>query len=643
MRKTDRLTWRLSFLVIAIVVVAVVAYGLMATRISRRYALGSARDVLKFNSESIRSGIERLMMSRDNAAVKELLDDLSRDSTVYRHIGLVSHPSGRVVVSSRERSPIRLVRTERACLVCHATEPPTLRAESVAFQATVPDGDRILHVVTPILNKPSCRTADCHAHSSPEQVLGLLHAKYSLGSVHELMASLSSSIVLSAALAVLLLVPLLWLMFRQLLGLPLRGLMAGLQALAADDLAFRFRSPRRDEIGMLEGAFDKMAERIQAQQTELRDAYEYLESIVEHSADIIITVGPDGLIQTFNRGAEQALGYAREELLGTRIESLFADPRERDAAIARLTLRDNVANYETRFLTKGGEVRHVLLTLSRLRDRDGNAIGTLGISKDVTTEKDLQQQLIRSESAAAIGRAVTGIQHAIKNMLNVLQGGLYLVRLGLKKDKRTRIEEGCDMLEDGLKRITRLSQGMLKHAREWTIDPEPTDVARLVETVVAELKPTARKQRVELGAESSPQLPTVQCDPGLVHMVLMDMATNALEACGEKEYETTGKRKVVLRVTNGPDREHISIEVQDNGVGMSAEILQGIFTPFFSTKKKLGTGLGLSLAARIIALHGGRVSARSTPGEGSTFQIVLPVGGPQVEPGVSDGKEGDGH
>jgi PAS domain S-box-containing protein len=630
MRKTDRLAWRLSFLVIAIVVVAVVAYGLIATRISREYALGSARDVLEFNSESIRSGIERLMMSRNNAAVKMLLEDLSRGSSVYRHVGLVSHPAGEVVVSSRERSSPRLERSERTCRACHATEPPTLRAGSVAFQAAAPDGAQFLHVVTPILNKPSCRTADCHVHAGNRQVLGLLHAKYSLGSVHELIASLSYSIVLPTALAVLVLVPLLWLLFRQLLGLPLRGVVAGLQALTADDLTFRFRTTRRDEIGMLEGAFDRMADRIQAQRTEIKDAYEYLESIVEHSVDIIITVSPDGLIQTFNRGAEQALGYARAELLGRHIETLFADPRERDAAIARLALRDNVVNYETRFVTKRGEVRHVLLTLSRLRDRDGNAIGTLGISKDVTTEKDLQQQLVRSENAAAIGRAVTGIQHAIKNMLNVLQGGLYLVRLGVKKDKPTRIDEGCEMLEEGLKRITRLSQGMLKQAREWTIDPEPTDVGRLVETIVTELGPAAHNQRVELVAESAPELPTVQCDPGLVHMVLMDMATNALEACGEKEYETTETRTVVLRVTNGPDREYIAIEVQDNGVGMSAEILQGIFTPFFSTKKKLGTGLGLSLAARIVALHGGRVSAKSTPGEGSTFQIVLPLGGPQA-------------
>ena len=94
------------------------------------------------------------------------------------------------------------------------------------------------------------------------------------------------------------------------------------------------------------------------------------------------------------------------------------------------------------FSPKGKEVRHVLLTLSRLRDREGNAIGTIGISKDVTKEKELQDRLVQSQAAAAIGQAVTAIQHAIKNMLNTLTGGSYLVRHGITKDNKERMEEG---------------------------------------------------------------------------------------------------------------------------------------------------------------------------------------------------------
>ncbi|MHC4970321.1 MAG: PAS domain S-box protein, partial [Planctomycetota bacterium] len=136
-----------------------------------------------------------------------------------------------------------------------------------------------------------------------------------------------------------------------------------------------------------------MTARDQAHRDELRSAMEYLGGIIENSADMIITVTPDGFIETFNRGAEEALGYSRAEVIGRPIETLFADPRERDIAVARLADSDNVRNYETRFLAKDGQIRDVLLTLSRLRDREGNAIGTFGISKDVTQEKELLREL----------------------------------------------------------------------------------------------------------------------------------------------------------------------------------------------------------------------------------------------------------
>src|SRR3990172_8061296 len=124
-------------------------------------------------------------------------------------------------------------------------------------------------------------------------------------------------------------------MFRRTLGTPIRQMAAGIQAIAGNDLSFRFETDRSDEFGLVEEAVDQMAARIQAHQTELSDAREYLEGIVENSADIIITVNPKGSIQTVNRGAEQVLGYRREELIGQQIELLFADPRERAAAIAR--------------------------------------------------------------------------------------------------------------------------------------------------------------------------------------------------------------------------------------------------------------------------------------------------------------------
>jgi len=623
------------------VVVMITATGLAGSYLSRRFALESASSLLKFNSVSLRGAIDGLMMSRNNSGVRSLLQDVIRGSDVYRDISLVSHPQGEVVASGVVPLGKRLGLNDGSCKLCHMGEaPPRVGHAALDSVTTGPDGRRLLRVVTPILNGANCQTADCHVHDASPPVLGFLSMEYSLARVDKLAASLGLLMVIAALAAAALTTGALFLVFRRLLDRPLRGLVAGLGSLAADDLSFRFGTRRNDEIGMVEKSFDRMAARIEAQQRDLRQTMEYLEGIVESSADLIITVNPAGLIETFNRGAEEALGYGREEVIGKRVETLFADPRERDVAIKRLQDTDNVTNYETRFLTKGGETREVLLTLSRLRDREGNPIGTFGISKDVTEEKELQRKLLESERIAAIGRAATGIQHAAKNMLNTLHGGLYVARVGRKRGNDAMVEEGHAMIEEGLERIGELSRHMLMYAREWKIEPQPTDLAQLAARVAVAVKRTAEDRGVTYRAEVASDLPLLSCDPSLLHMVLMDLVSNALDACEMREYGDGTKGEVVLRIFAPPDDDAVVIEVRDNGNGMTKEVEKNIFTPFFSTKKKGGTGLGLALTARIIELHGGRISVESAPDQGATFRIALPLHNPATDQGEQDGQEG---
>ena len=422
-------------------------------------------------------------------------------------------------------------------------------------------------------------------------------------------------------------------MFRRYLARPLRRVVAGIEALGDGDLDYRFPAVQDDEIGLVEDSFNEMADQIQAQQRELRRARDYMESMVENSADLIITVNTKGLIQTFNRGAEHALGYRRMEVIGQRIEKLFADPQERDVAIARLGEKDNVTNWETRFKTKDGQIRHVLLTISRLRNRRGELIGTLGISKDITVEKDLQRKLFEAEKAAAIGRAVTAIQHAVKNMLNTLRGGLYVVQVGQKKAQPERIAEGCEMIEEGLSRISDLSLNMLKYAREWKIEPELVDLADMIEKIVVGMQQTASERGVTIRPELDGSMGAVPCDPRLMHMGLMDIVSNALDACWLKEYGDDESPEIVIRLRTSADNQGAVIEIQDNGIGMTREVIENVFTPFFSTKKKWGTGLGLALTARIIDLHDGVIDVESEVDEGAVFRITLPLGGPGKKPG----------
>lgn len=633
----SRLVWKLIAVVVVILAAAIGLSGYINSLICDYCSLESVRAVLRFNSESNIKAIGHLMMNRDNEGVRKLIGDISRESEVYGDIQLVSHHSGDVVASRFDGGNLKLGLEDRACAVCHEKgDLGDADAAIVGEVSRLPNGSRVLSVMAPILNKPTCRNAACHAHADDPSILGFLNSNYSLARVDGMIAQGRILIVATVLASLLLGIVVLWLMFNRLLERPIRGLIAGTERIAKNQLDFRFEQNRKDEIGVLEKSFNTMAARIQAHRYELRSAMEYLGGMVENSTDIIITVTPGGHIETFNRGAEQALGYGRVEVIGKQIDSLFVDPAERRLIAKRLEDTGNIRNYETRLLAKDGQVRNVLLTLSYLRDKEGNPIGTIGISKDITQEKELHRELVQSQKFAAIGQAVTGIQHAIKNMLNALKGGSYLVRNGMARDNRQRIEEGWAMVEEGIERIGALSNNMLNYVKEWKLDIQRFDLNDLVANVCELNRQTAADQGVALRCELPDGLPAVLCDPRLIHMAVTDILVNAIDACAWKDYGDDERPEVVLKNSLTAVGNFFVIEVRDNGCGMDEEIKRNIFTPFFSTKKIRGTGLGLALTARIINVHDGKITEDSEPDRGTAFHIHLPVDGPRDSREIDD-------
>jgi two-component system nitrogen regulation sensor histidine kinase GlnL len=641
--RMNSIVWKVNSAFIVVIVVVIGASAYLSNRIYERDTLALARTVSKFQLETIRQSLKKLMHDRDNAGIQEVIKNLPQSDPVYRDIRLASH-AGNVVASE---SPIAtpLAQESKPCAVCHMLDDPSQGINFGSYDEVVrlADGTRAVSVVTPILNERSCSTADCHAHPESTQVLGLLQASFSLENVDDLISQSNLHTVLAILVAVVLSMVASWLTLDRLVGRRLNVLNEGMQRVANNDFSFRFEDARKDEIATLAHSFDGMTSRLSSTLTALRDTKDYLEGIVENSADIIVTVDPDGLIRTVNKGAENTLGYERDELIGQKIELLFADPRERDVAIARLAHTDNTVNYETHFLTKQGEVRDVILTLSRLRAPDGTAIGTFGISKDVTQEKRLQRELILKEKFAAIGQAVTSIQHAMKNMLGSLKGGSYMVNTGFDEDDRTLLGEGWAMVQEGISDITDLSSRMLHYVREWEPELEETNLGDLLTSVYNVSRATARGMGIELRLEVALELSTIICDRRLIHSATMDLLSNAMDACLWKDYGELETPEVVLRARSAQCGRNVLIEVQDNGQGMTEEIKKNIFTPFFSTKTRLGTGMGLTLTSRIIQLHGGSIEVESEPRHGATFRVSLPYGGPQEKKEDYDAQESPSH
>ena len=438
-----------------------------------------------------------------------------------------------------------------------------------------------------------------------------------LGEIQFIIITIFVSLILSCGAS--------WVIVRSLIKQPIQKLARSMNRLTEDDSDVYLGEDEKDEFSLLISSFNEMASKLAKSQKELRNNKDFLEGILESTADIIITVNPDGKILTVNSGAEKTLGYSRTEVISKPIEMFFANPRDRQHALAQLEILDNVVNFKTKFVKKDGQIRDVLLTISRLRNRAGEIIATIGISKDITREKQLQTQLIQSQRFAAIGQVFTGLQHSMKNMLNACKGGAYMIRLGLRKDDRKMFEEGWEITSEGIDRLTDMSLDMLKYVKEWKPNLKRVDLSKTLSEIHRLIEKTAKDRGVNCKIRLLPDLPGVECDARMIHTAVMDITSNALDACDWKDYPENESPEVIIGAFADEYDQEFVIEIEDNGCGMTEEVKANIFTPFFSTKSKIGTGLGLSITSRMIEIHDGRINVESVPDIGTRFRIVLPI------------------
>ena len=375
-------------------------------------------------------------------------------------------------------------------------------------------------------------------------------------------------------------------------------------------------------VGISKDISDQKAveEKLRRQRIELQETRDYLNSILENTGDMIITTDLDRRIVSFNQGGELMLGYSRAEILGRSIEMLYPTEEERRNLLKRVMEEGSVANYETQLIHKDGHLIDVNLTLSQLKNDEGEIIGTVGISKDVTEQKILQKKLVQSERLAAVGQTAAGLAHYIKNVVNGLKGASYMLNTGLKRDRKELIEEGWDTVEMNIQRVSALAMDMLHLSKDREPEYESIDINALVIEVCRLIEETAADRDVHLELDLNSDIGPVSVDSKGMHRSLLNLLTNAIEAFDDLE-EDRVKRIEVRTDVDGPD---FIIQVQDNATGISPDNKARLFSQFFSTKAGMGTGLGLAVTQKIIAEHGGRIEVNSVWGQGATFTICLP-------------------
>jgi PAS domain S-box-containing protein len=349
-----------------------------------------------------------------------------------------------------------------------------------------------------------------------------------------------------------------------------------------------------------------------------------LESIVNDSADVIFALDTEMRFRSWNRAAEKVFGWRADEILGKPFRVLVPPEVIQAGEMARIEgeiQRSGHCHLETVRLAKDGRRVAVEVSVSLLRDPQGNPIGRSAILRDVTQRKVLEEEKLRAERLAVIGTMSARLAHEIRNPLSSITLNIELVRDEIEALTKLDSAAGTEArallqsLDSEVRRIQRVTEDYLKFARM----PKPVRESVRLNDVLSQgmsfMESLFEATHVTVETHLDEALPAIQADESQLWQAVLNLVRNAIEAMPH------GGRLIVG--TERHDRFCV-LTLTDTGKGMTAQERAQVFKPFFSTKSG-GTGLGLPLTQQIITEHGGTIDCESTAGQGTTFVIKLPI------------------
>ncbi len=343
---------------------------------------------------------------------------------------------------------------------------------------------------------------------------------------------------------------------------------------------------------------------------------QHLNTILYKSDTAIAVINCDEKFVSWNHGAEKMFGYSESEVINQSSTFLMPDDekfvRELEYIIAETKNNGSVHIVDTERKTKDGKIIPVQLKVTQMQTADGLNCGRTMIMQDVSQVKQLQQQVDQSEKLAVIGQLAAGVAHEIGNPLTSISA---LVQILQRKSKDANLTKQLITIKDNIDRISKIVRELVDFSRPSGDDKELLQVNDVVKTAVGIVKYDKRVKNVEFKTHFSKHIPTVFAVPDQLLQVYVNILINALDAIN-------GEGKI--EVTTYLDDVYISTDIKDDGCGMTEEVMNKIFNPFYTTKLVgKGTGLGLSVSYGIIKKMHGKILVKSKINEGSTFTVKL--------------------
>ena len=353
---------------------------------------------------------------------------------------------------------------------------------------------------------------------------------------------------------------------------------------------------------------------------ELQRKSDFQAKLIKSSNNGIVASDDDWKVVIFNPGAEKIFGYSRSQVIGKMdIRDLY--PPEVTEKMTKDKAEKELPWKEMTITSKDGNNIPVRFSETLLYEKK-QMVGSVAFIQDLREIKRLERELVNSERLAAIGQTVAGMAHCIKNILHGFKGGSYIIDTAFVKNDTDKLQAGWQMIERNIERMSELVLDLLSYSKGREPEYDKISTKDILDEVCGLLNERAKKNKIELIKEYSSSIDVVVIDPKTVYRSLMNLISNAIDACIFDE--DSGKQHTVVVTVRDIENNILEYEVKDNGSGMDDEVKAKLFASFFSTKGAKGTGLGLLVTRKLIEEHNGSIGVSSTQGEGTTVTFRLP-------------------
>jgi PAS domain S-box-containing protein len=347
---------------------------------------------------------------------------------------------------------------------------------------------------------------------------------------------------------------------------------------------------------------------------EIEELYNYLQSIIDNLPEKIFDLSGDGIINYVSRDIKKERGAASREIKGKHFTD-FVEPEHREYMLEKWEAAKGgiFTPYELEVTARDGSRRNLLITPSPVKGTDRYVL----VQRDITELKNLENKYYESQKLAAVGQLSAGIAHEVRNPLSSIKMSLQILEKRIKPSgndlKRFRIAQR------EVEHLEKLVNDVLIFARPSAPKKEFSDIKEILEHSLAMAEKSVSDKQIQVVKRFEKKIPLLEADPAMLEQAFLNVYHNAIDAM-----ETKGTLLISSKRLSR-DSEYVVVEIDDNGCGIEKEDLAHLFNPFF-TRKRYGTGLGLSQVKKIIELHEGTVEILSKAGEGTRFRVTLPIG-----------------